>query len=192
MLVQAPAVPFSILFGAPRARSRLLPAPLRARYAHCLDAASLSVSRLLSETHRRSIRMSEGARLASSADAESFQKRPTPAFLAWLPVLVADVRGLWLEIWRFALRSMAACESGRTPWIQAAITGLQGTPRLQEQLHVRRSLHWLASSRLQSWVSEGLLCGSLAAAAAVAASRRPVAAPLAGGYWITRVLAKLC
>ncbi|CAE7280897.1 Lmf1 [Symbiodinium natans] len=157
MLVQAPAVPFSILFGAPRARSRLLPAPLRARYAHCLDAASLSVSRLLSETHRRSIRMSEGARLASSADAESFQKRPTPAFLAWLPVLVADVRGLWLEIWRFALRSMAACESGRTPWIQAAITGL--------------------------------LCGSLAAAAAVAASRRPVAAPLAGGYWITRVLA---
>ncbi|CAE7331486.1 Lipase maturation factor 1 [Symbiodinium microadriaticum] len=93
--------------------------------------------------------MSEGARLPEPGNLK-------PAVLGCLACVIADVRGLWLEIWSFAKRSAAACESGRTPWIQAAFTGLA--------------------------------TGTLAAVVAVAAASRPVAAPLAGSYWLTRVL----
>ena len=65
--------------------------------------------------------MSEGARLAEPAG-----NLKRPAILGCLACVIADVRGLWLEIWSFAKRSAAACESGRTPWIQAAFTGWSG------------------------------------------------------------------
>ena len=201
MLVQAPAASFRATCGAARAQSGLLHG---CSCPPCLDAGQLVLGwpwRL-----RSHYMATEGgvARVTSLAAPGAETSRELPAMLAWLPVLAADVRGLWREIWHFAQRSMAACESGRTPWIQAALTGrsfLMNFLLLTSRPKANNSF-WCccfslgrikARAALRPWSQwEGLICSTLAAVAAVAAAQRPVAAPLAGGFWLTRVLATLC
>ena len=133
MLVQAPVQSGTLsgVLGAPRRPSP----PLRSPRVHAIIAVNRRPSLQICVRSG----MSEGARLEEPSAAGNLKR---PAILGCLACVIADVRGLWLEIWSFAKCSAAACESGRTPWVQAAFTGWSGldsaNPAQEPVLPLRR------------------------------------------------------